>query len=647
MTLGSEKSYNDGTLPLVSQLDDWLNKNMQEDQKPYGLELLAPAKDLQTGTAAINCGADAVYVGAGQFGAREAAGNPLEDIEKLARYAHRYWARVYVTVNILLHDDELPQAEKLIHQLYDLGADAIIIQDVGLLECSLPPIPLFASTQMHNHTPERVAFLEKVGIQRVILARELTLPQIQAIRARTTVELETFVQGALCVSYSGQCYMSYALGGRSGNRGQCAQPCRRLYTLRDGSGETLVKDRYLLSLKDLNLSNQIEDLLAAGITSFKVEGRLKDQAYVMNVVGHYRRQLDRLLETGQYSAASSGRVTLDFEPDPNKTFNRGFTTYFLNGRGAPITSPDTPKSTGEKIGKIRQMVKGAVMLDHGASIAAAMLHPGDGICFLNKERELTGSRVQKVDGEKIYLEKNEGLAPGVELFRNYDHQFHRQLEREPTDGAAQRKIGVSFRLEETPTGAQLWLVDEDGNEAEARLDLIKEPARNAEKARASIEQQLRKLGGTEFTCQMVLVNIPQLFFIPLAAMNELRRKGLGRLMEVREHNRPRRQGEIVRNAEPYPEKDLSYTGNVLNQKAESFYHRHGVNRIEPAAESGLDMHGRKVMTTRLCLRFEQGACLKQRGSRQLVEPLTLADDQNNQFLLKFNCRECVMEIFLK
>ena len=625
----------------------------EQNQRPYALELLAPAKDLQTGTAAINCGADAVYVGAGQFGAREAAGNPLGDIEKLARYAHRYWARVYVTVNTLLHDDELPQAEKLIHQLYDLGADAIIIQDVGLLECSLPPIPLFASTQMHNHTPERVAFLEKVGIQRVILARELTLDQIQAIRARTRVELETFVQGALCVSYSGQCYMSYALGGRSGNRGQCAQPCRRLYTLRDGAGETLVKDRYLLSLKDLNLSSQIEDLLAAGITSFKIEGRLKDQAYVMNVVGHYRRHLDRLLESGQYTAGSSGRVTLDFQPDPNKTFNRGFTTYFLNDRGAPITSPDTPKSTGEKIGKIRQVAKGAVLLEHGASITAAQLNPGDGICFLNEQRELAGSRVQKVEGEKIYLEKIEGLAPGVELFRNYDHEFHKLLERD-TAGAdasrqevSHRKIGVSFRLEEIPSGVQIWVVDEDGNQAQAQQELIKEPARNVDKARMSIDQQLRKLGSTEFECRAVEVNLPQPFFIPLAALNELRRKGIGRLAEVREQNRPHRQGTVLKNAEPYPAKELSFTGNVLNQKAEAFYHRHGVNRIEPAAESGLDMHGRQVMTTRLCLRFEQGACLKQRGSRQLVEPLTLTDDQNNLFLLKFNCRECVMEIFLK
>ena len=299
------------------------------------LELLAPAKDLECGQAAIDCGADAVYVGASRFGAREAAGNTIADIEKLAAYAHRMWARVYATVNTLLRDDELAEAERLCRQLHQAGVDGLIIQDVGLLECDLPPLPLIASTQMHNHSAERVAFWEKVGFSRAILARELDLDQIRAIRTATSIELEAFIHGALCVSMSGQCNLSYALGGRSGNRGQCAQPCRRLYCLQDVAGATLVRDKHLLSLRDLNLTAELRELIEVGVTSFKIEGRLKNKAYVMNVVGHYRRKLDGLLAEVGGRRASSGTTTLGFEPDPNKTFNRGYTTYFLHGRGVP------------------------------------------------------------------------------------------------------------------------------------------------------------------------------------------------------------------------------------------------------------------------------------------------------------------------
>jgi collagenase-like PrtC family protease len=313
------------------------------------IELLAPAKDLDTGLAAINCGADAVYIGAAQFGAREAAANSLEDLEALVAHAHKYWARVYVTVNTLLRNDELPEAVRLIHRLHAAGVDALIIQDAGLLECDLPPLPLIASTQMHNHTPERVAFLEKVGFQRVILARELSLEQIRAIRAQTTLELECFVHGALCVSYSGQCYLSYAIGGRSGNRGQCAQPCRRRYSLVDSRGQTLASDRYLLSLRDLNLSADLKDLLEAGVSSFKIEGRLKDIHYVMNVVSYYRQQLDAILAGKGLQKSSSGRSQVGFTPDLAKTFNRGFTTYFLKGRDAAMHDHAAPKFTGAAV----------------------------------------------------------------------------------------------------------------------------------------------------------------------------------------------------------------------------------------------------------------------------------------------------------
>jgi collagenase-like PrtC family protease len=318
-------------------------------------ELLAPARDLECGRAAVDAGADAIYIGAPRFGARANAGNPLSDIEALAAYAHRFWARVYVTVNTLLHDHEIQQATGLIEQLYGMGVDAIIIQDVGLLECDLPPISLIASTQMHNNSPEKVAFLEQVGFDRVILARELTVEEIRTIRQRTSIELEFFVHGALCVSYSGQCYMSYAIGGRSGNRGECAQPCRRLYSLVDGSGRLLAPDRHLLSLKDLSLAGDLDALIDAGVCSFKIEGRLKDRAYVTNVVSYYRQQLDDVLSSRGLGRSSSGQSHIGIAPDPAKTFNRGYTTYFLHGRNRHMAALASPKMVGEPLGQVTSM----------------------------------------------------------------------------------------------------------------------------------------------------------------------------------------------------------------------------------------------------------------------------------------------------
>jgi collagenase-like PrtC family protease len=382
------------------------------------IELLAPAKDLETGIAAIDCGADAVYVGASRFSAREAAGNSLADIAALARYAHRYWARVYAAVNTILRDDELEAAVRLCHDLHGVGVDGLIIQDVGLLECDLPPLPLIASTQMHNHTPERVAFLEQVGFARAILARELDLDGIAAIRRATTLALEVFVHGALCVGMSGRCTLSYALGGRSGNRGQCAQPCRRGYALVDGAGKTVLSERHLLSLRDLNLTAQLGELLAAGITSFKIEGRLKNQAYVMNVVGHYRQALDQVLAPSGDHKSSSGKVTLDFLPNPDKTFNRGYTTYFLHGRGAAVASPASPKHVGEPIGSVTSVSGDCFTLDQ-----AAALHSGDGITFYDRDDELAGSRVNHVRGATVFPQKLAGIAPGTRVFRNHDHAF--------------------------------------------------------------------------------------------------------------------------------------------------------------------------------------------------------------------------------
>ena len=455
------------------------------------IELLSPAKDLETGIAAINCGADAVYLGAAHFGAREAAGNPITDVERLIKYAHKYWVRVYVVVNTSLYDEELDEAQHLINQVAQAGADALIIQDAGLLELDLPPIPLFASTQMHNHTPERVSFLEQVGFQRAILARELSLTQIREIRAKTSIELETFIHGALCVSYSGQCYLSYAIGGRSGNRGQCAQPCRRAYKLVGPEGQVISKRRYLLSLHDLNLSASLDELVDAGVCSFKIEGRLKDKTYVMNVVAHYRKLLDAVLNDRAMRPTASGMIALDFEPDPNKTFNRGYSPYFLHDRGADIAANDTPKSTGEPLGAVVSVDRSSFMLEPGSP----PLHPGDGICFLDANHdELTGTTINRVDGRSIFPENMENLKPGVPVFRNHDHAFIDRLIKSQST----RKIRVGLWLAAVTNGLCLTAIDEDGIQASVTQEIDLQPALQALKAQETMLRQLQKLGGDRF-----------------------------------------------------------------------------------------------------------------------------------------------------
>lgn len=601
------------------------------------IELLAPAKDLDTGLAAINCGADAVYIGAARFGAREAAGNSLEDLEALVAHAHKYWARVYVTVNTLLRDDELLEAVRLINRLYAAGVDALIIQDAGLLECDLPPLPLIASTQMHNHTPERVAFLEKVGFQRVILARELSLEQIRAIRAQTTLELESFVHGALCVSYSGQCYLSYAIGGRSGNRGQCAQPCRRRYLLEDSRGQPIAPERYLLSLRDLNLSDHLRDLLEAGIGSFKIEGRLKDKPYVMNVVSHYRRRLDELLPRLNLKKSASGQSQTDFAPDLTKTFNRGYTTYFLKGRDASMASIDTPKHVGEPLGKVTAMGRDFFKLP-----AAAPLHSGDGLSFFDRRHELAGTTVNAVQGDAVYPDKMAGIDEGMSLYRNHDQDYLRWLSR----SRPERRVKVTLRLAESAEGFCLWACDEDGITADYALACEKRPAEKPEQARGNIERQLSKSGGTEFTCAQVQIDLPVLYFLPLSELNGLRRGVLEQLTLVRAQRRPVRRGGALRNVVAYPENTLTYLGNVLNEKAAAFYRRHGVTRIDPAAETGIDLHGQKVMTTKYCLKHQLGLCPRQgRGSAaSYAEPFYLVDEDGRRLRLQFNCGPCEMEV---
>jgi 23S rRNA 5-hydroxycytidine C2501 synthase len=595
------------------------------------VELLAPAKTCEAGMAAIACGADAVYIGAARFGAREAAGNRLDDIARLTAYAHTYWARVYVTLNTILFDHEIPDALALIGELSHINIDGLIIQDMGLLECDLPPIPLIASTQTHNATPAKVKFLEQVGFQRVILARELSLEQIRAIRAETSVELEVFVHGALCVGYSGQCYLSYALGGRSGNRGQCAQPCRKRYSLYDNAGRRLHDQRYLLSLKDMDRADCLEDLLNAGVTSFKIEGRLKDLPYVQNVVGYYRQKLDAALKALNLSRSSSGTTTLHFEPHPHKTFHRGRTPYFLTGRDRDMASLDTPKSIGEPVGTVLSCQERSLTL-----ATTVELHNGDGLCFFDQQRNLHGIKVNTVQGATIVPAAMPTLEPGTSVFRNYDHAFQNALKKP----AASRRIPVSITVQEIERGFQVAAIDADGVTASVAFDAAKTPARAPEAALASIRKQMAKCGDTEFTCAEVEVAWSQPYFLPVALLNDLRRTVLAGLAAARIPQRPIVRRQVRPNAVPYPETTLDYRANVVNTNAAAFYRRHGVTQIEPGAELGRDFRGQMVMRAKYCLRFQLGSCQPPHPG-----PWYLVDEEGHEFTLRFRCEVCDMEIW--
>jgi collagenase-like PrtC family protease len=600
------------------------------------IELLAPAKDGPTARVAIQCGADAVYLGAPRFSAREAAGNAISTIEEITAFAHQYYARVYVALNTLFCDDELPAAEKMIRQLCEAGVDALIIQDTGLLELDLPPLPLIASTQMHNATAEKAKFWEDVGFSRVILARELTLEEIREIRGQTHIELECFIHGALCVGASGHCYLSYALGGRSGNRGQCAQPCRRVYSLKDSHGNTVIQDRHLLCLKDLNLSDYLKELIDAGICSFKIEGRLKDISYVANTVGFYRQKLDAILPHKGLRRSSSGAVRLNFQPHPAKTFNRGFTDYGLTGRTSALASLDTPKSVGEYVGTVARVEESSFTLDRPHD-----LHNADGICFFDRQRNLDGTVINGVEGRRIRPQKLQGIHAGQEIYRNFDYVFSRQLGNHP----AERKIRLTMLLDDTPDGLALSGADEDGNQARIGIPGEKQPARKKEAARRTIVTQLTKLGNTVFECSDVQVRLQDIYFLPVSHLNAVKRQLVERLLEVRQAHRPRRTGSVRRSAVPYPDRHLTFTGNVLNAKARAFYRRHGVETIAAAAESGLDLSGQVVMTTKYCLRKELGLC-PGRHVGPAAEPMILEDEDGRRFELRFRCGPCGMEIFL-
>lgn len=598
------------------------------------LELLSPAKDLECGKAAINCGADAVYIGAPKFGARAAAGNSIADIEKLCGYAHKFWSKAYVVVNTIIYEDELEEAEKLIRQVYEIGADAVIIQDAGIFEMNLPPIPIFASTQMHNYSLERIKFLESAGVQRIILARELSLEQIRKIKSETNIELESFVHGALCVSFSGQCYISHESTGRSANRGECSQSCRLSYTLEDRSGKQLVKDKYLLSLKDLNLSESLEDLIDAGITSFKIEGRLKDIDYVKNVTAHYRNKLDSIVEKKKgFKKSSSGKSIFNFAPDPSKSFNRGFTNYFIEGRKGNISSFHSQKSIGKFLGKVVGTGNGFFEIETKEKIVN-----GDGICYFDNDGTLCGMNVNKIEGTKFFSSELKNITPGTEIFRNHDHQFLKEVLRDET----RRQIDVEITIHEKDKFLLIEVIDEDDCKVVLKVGNNFEPANNKQKAAETIEKQFRKSGDSIFSVSKIEINLKEIPFIQTAELNKLRREVLDMLLVERENNFPKLKKIVLPGKKTYPEKKLDYRANVVNSKAEKFYREHGVEKIEQGFEVSNSFENLEVMRMKYCIKEQLDVCPKQNKNKPTFEEPLYLKNLSRKYRLVFDCKKCEM-----
>lgn len=598
------------------------------------IELLAPARDLLCGKEAILHGADAVYIGAPRFGARSAAGNSVEDIAELCAFAHLYGARIYVALNTILREEELKEAERLIHQLYSVGVDALIIQDMGITRLDLPPIPLHASTQMDNRTSEKVRFLQTVGFTQVVLARELTLAEIRAIAEETEVPLEVFVHGALCVSYSGQCYLSAALSGRSANRGECAQYCRLPYRMVDAEGKEIAVGKHLLSLKDMNRSDHLEELLDAGVSSLKIEGRLKEVAYVKNVTAYYRQRLDAILaRRPEYRRASYGRSRFDFVPTLEKSFNRGFTPFFLHGRRVDITSFDTPKSLGEPIGTVKELKGNSFTV---AGVKA--LHNGDGLTFFNARGELEGFRVNRIEQNRVFTLDRPMIRPKMALYRNVDQEFESVLAKP----SAVRKLAVELTFSDHAFGFSLELKEESG----ARVSIVKPFQKGLARIdqAANIRTQLTKLGNTPFEASAVQIALSAQWFVPSSLLAEMRREGVERLLAAKRIRYQREERCLVPTEAQFPEKRLTYLGNVANSQAEAFYRAHGVEEVEPAFER----QPRKevpLMFTKHCLRYSMGWCpIRQKGKSPFKEPYYL-QYKDTLLRLKFDCAACQMLIF--
>ena len=606
--------------------------------KPRPIELLSPAKNLECGLAAVDHGADAVYIGAPRFGARAAAGNSPEDIARLVEYAHVYGVRIYVTVNTILKDEELAETERLIHDLYRIGVDALIVQDMGITRLHLPPIPLHASTQMDNRTPEKVRFLAEAGFRQVVLARELSLQEIRHIHeACPQTLLEVFVHGALCVSYSGQCYASQACFGRSANRGECAQFCRLPFSLVDADGKTMVRDKHLLSLKDLNQSDRLEQLLDAGASSLKIEGRLKDVAYVKNVTAAYRLRLDEILSRRpEYVRSSSGSSRYTFTPQLDKSFSRGFTHYFLQGRGEDIASFDTPKSLGEEMGMLKEQ------RGHSFTVAGVKsFHNGDGICYLDGQGRLQGFRVNRVEDNRIFpAVEVPRIPPRTRLYRNFDQEFEKLLARK----SAERKIALRWALWETPQGFALSAEDEDGNRAARSFDYPKELARSPQDA--NLRAQLGKLGNTPFEAVGEMdIRLADNWFLPASVVTDWRRQVVDCLLQVR-RIRYRREWQVWRpTAHAFPLSSLTYLGNVMNGEARRFYLDHGVATVAPAYEAQAVPEA-VLMFCRHCLRYSMGWCPTfQKKRSPYREPYYLVSSDGRRFRLSFDCKNCQMKVY--
>ena len=575
--------------------------------KTTKIELLSPAKNLEVGLAAIDHGADAVYIGGPAFGAREKAGNSIEDIEKLCRHAALFDAKVFVTLNTLLYENELEPARQLAWDCWNAGVDALILQDLNLLQLDLPPISLHASTQCDNLSLERVQELEKLGFEQVVLGRELTLDQIREIRSKTTVPLEFFVHGSLCVSHSGQCYLSQYIGNRSANRGACAQPCRLPWDLLDAEGKVLVKGKHLLCLKDLNNSAHLEELMDAGITSFKIEGRLKDADYVKNITAYYRQQLDAIFERRpEFAQASLGHCSYTFEVNPEKSFNRGFTDYFIHGRQPNIGSPHTPKSMGEYLGEVKwcNSVQMEIVTDK-------TLHNGDGLCFLNQDEELIGIRADVAKGNKVSCNRPHGAYRGAQIYRNYDIEWQRQVDA----SKGNRKIDIDLLLEETEEGYVLNGKRKTENEEISVFNfpfsVQKIPATNPEKALENIRKKLSQWGDTIYNPINIDIRLSEPYLILASVLGEMKRQLVTEmtkgLTEKHQNNRSRRDG-VPTISTP---------------------------RIVP------DEIPNHLMTCHHCIRYANGLCPKVTGKP--TGPLFIRNGEY-MFPLEFDCKNCLMYV---
>ncbi len=608
--------------------------------KPVLIELLAPARDADIAIAAIDHGADAVYMGASHHGARADATNTLDDVRRACDHAHRFGASIYATVNTLIYDDELAEVERLVHDLYRIGVDALIVQDLGLLRLDLPPIALHASTQCDLRTPEKARFLEALGFSQLVMARELTLDEIAAIRRVTTAPLEAFVHGALCVSYSGRCAISQVLKGRSANRGECAQLCRLPYDLVDGQGRALVEGKHLLSLRDMARHDRLEQMMAAGVSSFKIEGRLKDIGYVKNVVAYYRRAIDQVIERhpDRYRRSSAGQVELSFEPVLEKSFNRGFTHYFLDERrpadGTAIASIDTPKSQGEPLGRVVRCNGNTLTINTRASLAN-----GDGLSYYDAQGTFTGMRVNRaLEGGTVLLRERAAIPRGTLIYRTADKAFNDLLAKP----SATRTVAVNAELRYLDSALALTLDDERGNHVVHTIDCDLQAAAKPQVDRQIAE--LGKLGGTIY--RLEAAQVPGNIFIPASLLARLRREAIDLLDRAHVITRPVDKRRPEDKSVLYPKASLTPADNVANRLAEQLYRDHGVTGITPALEVGAPVStSTPLMHTRYCIRRQLGACLKGKNAARLPHDLYL---KTGSTLLRVtcDCKNCEMLLTL-